>query len=146
MSRWLLHYSPFAVLLRLCSLSILLSYGCREIFRIIGATQPDLVALSRGLPIWIVISIILLLVYFCTQQDISVEHDKDDRRRRQALRMKCLYAMAVSSLCSLLIIICLIQFSTMSWNMEVFRGWLYGQIEIGRDLWKWLPTVRKMEL
>ncbi len=146
MSRWLLHYSPFAVLLRLCSLSILLSYGCREIFRVLGATQPDLVALSRSLPIWIIIAIILLLIYFCTQQDISVEHDKDDRRRRLALRMKCLYATAISSLSSLLIIICLVHFSTMSWDVDGFQAWIVEQIESRRSLLEWVTRLRKTEL
>ncbi|RMZ90329.1 hypothetical protein DV736_g2440, partial [Chaetothyriales sp. CBS 134916] len=116
MARWLLHYSPLAVLLRLCSLSILLSYVCRELFRTLGATQPELVALSRSLPIWIVIAIALLIIYFSTQQDISLEHDKDDRRRRLVLRMKCLYTIAISSLSSLLIVIALIHFSTASWE------------------------------
>ena len=146
MSRWLLHYSPFAVLLRLCSLSILFSYGCREIFRILGATQPDLVALSRSLPIWITIAIVLLLVYFYTQQDISVEHDKDDRRRRLALRMKCLYAVATSSLSSLLIIVCLIHFSTMAWDADGFHAWIYDQVRGSKDLWERVPILRKIEL
>ncbi|KPI43321.1 Eukaryotic translation initiation factor eIF-1 [Cyphellophora attinorum] len=98
MSRWLLHYSPFAVTLRLLSMSILLSYIGIQCFRLLGAFQPNLAALSRSFPIWIIISIVLLLLYFCTQQDISIEKDRDDRRRRLVLRSKCLYAMAGSSL------------------------------------------------
>ena len=90
MSGWLLHYSPFAVILRLCSMSILLSYACLSSFRLLGASEPNLPSLSRSLPIWIVISIVLLLLWFCTQQDISVEGDKNDRKRRLVLRMKCL--------------------------------------------------------
>ncbi|RMD41177.1 hypothetical protein DV735_g3946, partial [Chaetothyriales sp. CBS 134920] len=119
MSRWLLHYSPLAVLLRLCSVSILLSYVSRELFRSLGATQADLLALSRSLPIWIVIAIALLVIYFSIQQDISLERDKDDRRRRLILRMKCLYAVAISSLSSLLVVIALIHFSTASFEKEM---------------------------
>lgn len=121
MSRWLLHYSPFAVLLRLCSLSILLSYGCREIFRLSGTTRVDLKSLSQSLPIWVVIAIGLLLTYFFTQQDISVEQDRDDRRRRLVLRLKCLYAIAFSSLFSLLVIVCLVHFSMASWDAAALQ-------------------------
>ncbi|KIV97513.1 hypothetical protein PV10_01260 [Exophiala mesophila] len=92
MSRWLLHYSPFAVLVRLCSMSILLSFGCMQVFRVSAATEPELFKLSRSLLAWIIISIALMLAYFSTQQDISVEHDRDDRRRRQLLRLKCFYS------------------------------------------------------
>ena len=49
-----------------------------------------------------------MLLYFVTQQDLSIEVDKDDRRRRLVLRIKCLYAVAGSSLASLLILICVI--------------------------------------
>jgi hypothetical protein len=120
MSRWLLHYSPFAVLLRLCSMSILLSYGCVSCFRLLGAMEPDLAALSRSMPIWIVISIGLLVVYFSTQQDISVEGDKDDRRRRLVLRLKCLYTIAGSSLFSVLVIVCIIHWSMIDWGPETW--------------------------
>ena len=128
MSGWLLHYSPFAVILRLCSMSILLSYACLSSFRLLGASEPNLPSLSRSLPIWIVISIVLLLLWFCTQQDISVEGDKNDRKRRLVLRMKCLYTMAGSSLFSLLMVVCLIHFSTIDWGPQTFTGWLNEQI------------------
>lgn len=110
MARWLLHYSPFAVLVRLCSLSILLSFACMQIFRFSAALEPDIFKLSRSLLAWIVSSIILMLVYFCTQQDIALEGDKDDYRRRQILRLKCLYVISACSLFSLLVFICLVQF------------------------------------
>ncbi|RMZ77415.1 hypothetical protein DV738_g4385, partial [Chaetothyriales sp. CBS 135597] len=132
MSRWLLHYSPLAVLLRLCSVSILLSYVCRELFRTLGATQADLLALSRSLPIWIVIAIALLVIYFSTQQDISLERDKDDRRRRLVLRMKCLYAVAISSLSSLLVVIALIHFSTASYDGKEMASWISDCFTAGR--------------
>ncbi|OAL22679.1 hypothetical protein AYO20_11167 [Fonsecaea nubica] len=111
MSRWLLHYSPLAVLVRLCSLSILLSFGCLQIFRATQATEPDLLQLSRSLLAWIAISIGLMLAYFCTQQDIfSADHDdRDDRRRRQILRLKCLYVISACSLFSLLVLVGIVQ-------------------------------------
>ncbi|RMZ77568.1 hypothetical protein DV737_g4254, partial [Chaetothyriales sp. CBS 132003] len=148
MSRWLLHYSPLAVLLRLCSLSILLSYVCRELLRSLGATQPDLVALSRSLPIWIVIAIALLIIYFSTQHDISLEHDKDDRRRRLVLRMKCLYAMAISSLSSLLIVIALIHSSTASWEANELPSWIPDCLRAGGQdhCLNWIYAREKTEL
>lgn len=108
MSRWLLHYSPAAVLVRLCSLSILLSYGCTQVFRFTGALVPNLENLSRCLPIWVMTCICLLISYFTTQQDMSIEQDRDDRRRRLLLRLKCLYAIAGSSLLSLLVLVTVI--------------------------------------
>lgn len=108
MSRWLLHYSPAAVLVRLCSLSILLSYGCMQFFRLSGALEPKLENLSRCLPAWVVTCICLLISYFTTQQDISIEQDRDNRRRRLVLRLKCLFAMAGSSLFSLLVLVVVI--------------------------------------
>jgi hypothetical protein len=101
-------------------MSILLSYGCVSCFRVLGATDPDLAALSRSMPIWIVISIGLLVVYFSTQQDISVEGDKDDRRRRLVLRLKCLYTMAGSSLFSVLVVVCIIHWSLIDWGPEAW--------------------------
>jgi len=117
MSRWLLHYSPFAVLVRLCSLSILLSFGCMQVFRLAAATQPDLFQLSRSLLAWISISITLMLAYFCTQQDISLEMDRDDRRRRQLLRLKCLYVISACSLFSLVVLVCIVQVDAAVWDM-----------------------------
>lgn len=146
MSRWLLHYSPFAVLLRLCSMSILLSYGCVSCFRFLGATAPRLPALSRSMPIWIIISIGLLVVYFRTQQDISVEGDKDDRRRRQVLRMKCLYTMAGSSLFSLLVIVCLIHWSMIDWGPETMREWLHVLWLRGIGMWKEVKGMIRTDL
>lgn len=102
MSRWLLHYSPFAVILRLCSMSVLLSYACMQLFFLTGATHTTGVELGRALPVWVAISIAILTLYFCTQQDISVEEDEDDQGRRQVLRTKCLIAIAATSLLSLL--------------------------------------------
>jgi len=108
MSRWLLHYSPAAVLVRLCSLSILLSYGCTQVFRFTGALIPKLENLSRCLPLWVMTCICLLISYFSTQQDMSIEQDRDHRRRRLVLRLKCLYTIAGSSLLSLLALIIVI--------------------------------------
>lgn len=116
MARWLLHYSPFAVLVRLCSLSILLSFGCMEVFRFSAATEPDLFKLSRSLLAWITLSIALMLAYFCTQQDISLEMDRDDRRRRQILRLKCLYVISACSLFSLVVLVFLLHVDAVAWN------------------------------
>ncbi len=110
MARWLLHYSPLAVLVRLCSISILLSFGCMQIFRLSSATDADVDLLSRSLLAWIFISIVLMLAYFCTQQDLALEiTDRDDRRRRQMLRLKCLYVISACSLFSLFVLVCLFQ-------------------------------------
>ncbi|KIW39922.1 uncharacterized protein PV06_08491 [Exophiala oligosperma] len=116
MARWLLHYSPFAVLVRLCSLSIFLSFGCMQVFRFSAALEPDLSKMSRNLLAWITISVTLMLLYFFTQQDIAVEGDRDDRRRRQVLRLKCLYVLSACSLLSLFVLVCLIQVNTVPWQ------------------------------
>ena len=108
MSRWLSTYSPFAVLIRLTALSIFLAYGCTQVFRVSGALVPKLENLSRCLPIWIMTCILLLVSYFVTQQDMSIERDRDDRRRRLVLRLKCLYTTAACSLLSLLVLIVVI--------------------------------------
>ena len=57
-----------------------------------------------------------------------MEGDKDDRKRRLVLRMKCLYTMAGSSLFSLLVVVCLIHFSTIDWGPQAFTGWLNEQM------------------
>lgn len=109
MSRWLKNYSPAAVLVRLLSLSIFLNYSSTWLFQSTGALQPDVQNLSRGLPLWIIICVLLLGIYFSSQQDISIEKDRDDRRRRLILRLKCLYTIAICSLFSLLLLVCIIQ-------------------------------------
>lgn len=114
MSRWLLQYSPAAVLVRLCSLSIFMSYACLQLFKATGALEPKLENLSRCLPIWVVICICLLISYFTTQQDISIEEDRDDRKRRLILRIKCLYATAGVSLLSLLVVLIVIHVDSRS--------------------------------
>ena len=50
----------------------------------------------------------LLVSYFTTQQDMSIEQDGDDRRRRLILRLKCLYTTAACSLLSLLVLVVVI--------------------------------------
>ncbi|KAK5944547.1 Eukaryotic translation initiation factor eIF-1 [Knufia obscura] len=120
MSRWLSTYTPFAVLIRLTALSIFLSYGCTQVFRHTGALVPKLENLSRCLPIWIMTCILLLVSYFTTQQDMSIERDRDDRRRRLVLRLKCLYTTAAASLLSLLILIVVIHIGSRS-SREVWR-------------------------
>lgn len=142
MSRWLLQYSPLAVLVRLCSLSILLSFGCMQIFRFSTATEPDLLKLSRSLLVWIAISIALMLAYFVTQQDISVEQDKDDQRRRQVLRLKCLYIISACSLFSLFVLVCLVHPDAVHWQSFVIRDWL----ELAWSYWQRLSMGVKVEL
>jgi hypothetical protein len=148
MSRWLIHYSPFAVTLRLCSMSILLSYASMQAFRLFGATEPNLAALSRSLPIWIIISIVLLLLYFTTQYDISIEKDKDDRRRRLVLRIKCLYAIAGSSLLSLLVLVVLLHINMAAWSEENWKQWAWRMLLQIEEVWNENVgvLVRKNEL
>lgn len=146
MSRWLLHYSPFAVTLRLCSMSILLSYATMQSFRIFGAVDANLSALSRSLPIWIIISIVLLLLYFTTQQDISIGKDRDDRRRRLILRIKCLYTIAGSSLLSLLALVGLLQVNSIDWADETWKQWIWRQILTLESHWNATVRGTKLEL
>jgi len=87
-----------------------------------GATVPTIANMSRALPVWITISIAILLLYFCNQQDISTDEDKDDRGRKQALRAKCLYAMAVCSLLTAVVLIVAVNFSTGEWDLEWLRS------------------------
>ena len=141
MSRWLLHYSPFAVLLRLLSLSILLSFLCLQIFRISAATEPALHLLSRSLLCWICVSVVLMIVYFATQHDIDISGGqrgpdgyRDDRRRRTVLRLKCLYVVSGCSLFSLVVIVGILQLESVpviDWK-EVVDG-LGG---LASELWK----------
>lgn len=108
MSRWLLQYSPAAVLVRLASLSVILSFACNTIFAMSGASVNSGGHLDRALPLWMAITITVLIFYFQTQHDISVDEDKDDRRRRLTLRSKCVNAIALSStasLCALLFVL-----------------------------------------
>ncbi|KAJ4584476.1 hypothetical protein HRR81_000282 [Exophiala dermatitidis] len=142
MARWLLHYSPFAVLVRLCSLSILLSFACMQVFHFTAATEPDVLKLSRSLLVWIVLSITLMLVYFCTQQDISLETDRDDRRRRQILRLKCLYVISACSLFSLTVLLCLLHFDSMSWDWADMEQLRYSVV----SRWRQLSTTVRGEL
>jgi len=102
MSRWLATYSPPATLIRLTSLSISLSYTAKQVFRLTGALVPTLENLSRCLPIWIMTCLLLLVGYFSMQWDLDVAGNRDDRKRRLVLRMKCLYSVAGCSLLSLL--------------------------------------------
>ena len=108
MSRWLLHYSPAAVLIRLTSLSVILSFACNSIFTVAGASHYSGGRLDRALPLWVAMSLAVLVLYFCTQHDISVDDDKDDRKRRMVLRSKSVNAIALAStvsLCGLLLVL-----------------------------------------
>jgi hypothetical protein len=108
MSKWLLQYSPAAVLVRLTSLSVILSFACNTVFAVAGAGFYSGGHLDRALPLWIAITITCLILYFRAQHDISVDEDKDDRKRRLALRSKCVNALALTStasLCALLFVL-----------------------------------------
>ena len=103
MSRWLLHYSVPAVLVRLCALGFILFSVCHHIlvFASSSAEPPSLNYLPMALPAWTIISVLVLLIYFSTQQDLAVNKDEDDRRRQKALRADCIVAVAVTSSLSL---------------------------------------------
>ena len=139
MSRWLLHYSPFAVLLRLVSLSILLSFLCLQIFRLSGATEPSLHLLSRSLLCWISVCVVLMLVYFATQQDIDVSAVdrrgstddllRGDRRRRTVLRLKCLSVVSGCSLFTLVVVVGIVQLESVpsiEWRGEIAQYGSYA--------------------
>lgn len=73
-----------------------------------GASYYSCGHLDRALPLWVAISIGILVLYFRTQHDISVDEDKDDRKRRLVLRSKCVNAIALTStasLCALLLVV-----------------------------------------
>ena len=72
-----------------------------------------------------------MLAYFSTQQDISVEHDRDDRRRRQLLRLKCLYVISACSLFSLFVLVCLVQSDTASWSFDNVK-------QLQQQAWLWV--------
>lgn len=157
MSRWLLHYSPFAVLVRLCSLSILLSYASTRLFYLTDATvissslssmqhlrkdKPESrtrrntamalatgqAHLDRALPVWICISVAMLILYFSTQQDISIDEDQDDEGRRQSLRVKCLGAVATASFLSLAVILAVLHLGNEDVNeWAIHKAWEYGK-------------------
>lgn len=115
-------------------------------FRVVGAVDANLFALSRSLPIWIIISIVLLLLYFTTQQDISIEKDRDDRRRRLILRIKCLYTIAGSSLLSLLALVVLLQVNCIDWADETWQEWIWRQILTLESLWNERVKGTRLEL
>lgn len=127
-------------------MAIMLSYASMQSFRLLGAVEPNLSALSRSLPIWIVNSVVLLLLYFLTQQDISVEKDRDDRRRRLVLRIKCLYAIAGSSLLSLLALVILLQINAVEWTQETWKQWIWRQMLQLEAYWNQAVKVTKLEL
>jgi hypothetical protein len=127
-------------------MAIMLSYASMQSFRLFGAADSNLASLSRSLPIWIIISVVLLLLYFSTQQDISVERDRDDRRRRLVLRIKCLYAMAGSSLFSVLVLVALLQVSTVEWTDETWKQWIWRQILTLEARWNQVVKDTKLEL
>lgn len=63
-----------------------------------------------ALPAWIVISVAMLLTYFCTQHDLAVQEDEDDRRRQEVLRAICIYTIAVTSFLSLAALLVAVHF------------------------------------
>jgi hypothetical protein len=142
MSRWLQNYSPLAVLLRLLSLSILLSFLTLQIFRLAHATEPSLPLLSRSLLCWIGVSVVLMVVYFATQQDIDVAsvENRDDRRRRTVLRLKCLYVVGGSSLVSLLVVLGILQAEGLGPALAEWRGFLHDVYNGKRD-WSTLKAA-----
>jgi hypothetical protein len=112
-----------------------------------GELQPTLLSLSRSLPIWIVMAIVLLLLYFCTQQDIAVEGDRDDRRRRLVLRMKCLWAMGISGLGSLVVIVGIVQWWSLGFSGQEAKSWIRDGATCWSGLFEeWLDMGGKSKL
>lgn len=81
---------------------------------------------------WISICVCLLVGYFFTQQDMSIEKDRDDRKRRLILRLKCLYTMAACSLLSLLLLVCIMHIGDRSTE------------EIAQDLHRFYELVSRL--
>ena len=90
------------------------------------------VHLDRALPVWIGISVAMLILYFSTQQDISVDEDQDDERRRQSLRAKCLGAVATASLLSLAVILAVVHLGDGEIDEQALRkAWEAGTHWLG---------------
>ena len=75
-----------------------------------------------------------------------MEGDKDDRRRRLVLRMKCLYTMAGSSLFSLLVVVGVVHFSMVDWGPVDFGGWVREQVLMGGSWVRFVEERVKSEL
>ena len=131
MSRWLLYYSPAAVLVRLASLSVILSFACNNIFTTAGASYYSGRHLDRALPLWIAISIAVLALYFRTQHDISVDEDKDDRKRRLVLRSKCVNAIALTSTASLFALLLVLHLEEALGIASASAAWKYFHVLVG---------------
>lgn len=126
MSRWLLRYSPAAVLVRLASLSVILSFACNSIFATAGASYNPGGHLDRALPLWVGMSIALLVLYFRTQHDLSVDEEKDDRKRRLVLRSKCVNAVALTSTTSLCALLVGVHLGDIVACASVHHAWTHG--------------------
>ena len=62
------------------------------------------------------------MLYFSTQQDISIEEDRDHRKRRLVLRLKCLFTIATCSLLSLLVLVAIVQIGERTWAQMKMDG------------------------
>jgi hypothetical protein len=82
--------------------------------------------LDRALPLWILMSIALLVLYFRTQHDISVDEDKDDRKRRLVLRSKCINAVAWTSTASLCALLVVVHLGEALASSSVSAGWKHA--------------------
>lgn len=131
MSRWLLQYSLAAVLVRLTSLSVILSFACNSIFALAGASYYSGGHLDRGLPLWIAISVAVLMLYFRTQHDISVDEEKDDRKRRLVLRSKCVNAIALTSTASLCALLFVLHLEEAAGTSSPVDAWKYALAIVG---------------
>jgi len=131
MSRWLLQYSLAAVLVRLASLSVILSFACNSIFALAGASYYSGGHLDRALPLWVAISVAVLVLYFRTQHDISVDEDKDDRKRRLVLRSKCVNAVALSSTASLCALLFVVHLERAAGNSSPIDAWRHTLAIVG---------------
>lgn len=73
MSRWLLHYTPPAVLIRLLTTNCLLFYTCSTLLHLSGASSdPRLL-----LPAWISISSTLCVLYHVSQHKVEIRKETE---------------------------------------------------------------------
>jgi len=73
MSRWLLHYTPPAVLIRLLTTTSLLAYTCSTLLYLSGASRdPRLL-----LPAWISISSTLCFLYHISQRKMEIRKETE---------------------------------------------------------------------
>lgn len=77
MSRWLIHYTPWATLVRLVSICTINVYITSWILTLAGTTRNP----RMLLPAWIFIACVLIIAYYITQRNIKVVRHRSEQGR-----------------------------------------------------------------